>query len=414
MNHFYDLKDQLIKICTACFCKLDDHDIPKFDHKGCDIVICSLFGSKHHHNHFISENDSTLRHASRDWSTLDGSESNSSVQTALGPEIPFETVFRRDSSTTTATTSTGAENARSIAYSWEPPIILAKNNNTIMKEEQTQTIPSAIIVDVNKNEEAKRNFNQLISNAKEKHFGIAKAIQCNFPSIDLRQQQHQKLPSDSDNQQLQQQHVQHSIDVEEYQSRIKTTDKQSCEKCGDQLKSGEIGIVTPHGKDKEIFHQDCFRCSDCDKLLNDLLYFFKDSKYLCGRHFGDSHFPRCSACDELILTREYTEANGQAFHNDHFCCSRCDVPLGGMKYVQVENEQLCFECHNKYFSHRCNTCKKMIQPDETKLSHKGTFFHNKLDCFRCSTCNIPLVNRKFIFKHEKTFCSYECKTNFGV
>jgi hypothetical protein len=120
------------KICTACFCKLDDHDIPKHNHKDCDIVICSLFGSKHPHNNFVSENYSTLRHASRDWSTLDGSESNASVQTALGPEIPFQTIFRRDSTTTatSATTSIGAENARSVEYSWQPPVILAANNDT--------------------------------------------------------------------------------------------------------------------------------------------------------------------------------------------------------------------------------------------------------------------------------------------
>lgn len=71
-----------------------------------------------------------------------------------------------------------------------------------------------------------------------------------------QQQQHlvdhvenQHISSDSVKHQ-QQQHVQHSIDIEEYQSRTKTTAKQCCEKCGDKLKSGEIGIITPHGKDK--------------------------------------------------------------------------------------------------------------------------------------------------------------------
>lgn len=62
---------------------------------------------------------------------------------------------------------------------------------------------------------------------------------------------------------------------------------------------GEVAIFAEKaGKDK-CWHPNCFVCDTCDELLVDLIYFFKDGKIYCGRHYGELTRVRCAACDEV-------------------------------------------------------------------------------------------------------------------
>ena len=62
---------------------------------------------------------------------------------------------------------------------------------------------------------------------------------------------------------------------------------------------GEVAIFAEKaGKDK-CWHPNCFVCNTCDELLVDLIYFFKDGKIFCGRHYGELTRVRCGACDEV-------------------------------------------------------------------------------------------------------------------
>ncbi|KAE9555768.1 hypothetical protein FO519_000982 [Halicephalobus sp. NKZ332] len=418
------------KVCKACGCRIDSHDIPALEHKDCDIVICSLFGHWHpsggSNNNLSmklipqSTESDVLKAASRDWGTSDDSGSivsesflSSSSKTFTDEIDKVETKFKsfstsvegkeysmksslRDSFRRNSEDSSKADsvsNARSMDSAW----MNTGEFFPIVDSKETQT-GSLFTKDWNTSEEAQRNMREFVDETKKKHFGIAKAVQCNekdFPS-NLDQNSTKVIKEST------------FIDRSTEESTKETTN--SCRKCGCHLKCGETKIVTSHGD--EVFHKDCFRCSTCETLLTDLLYFFKNGDYLCGRHFGDANFPRCGGCDELILTREYTEADGKSWHNDHFCCSKCDEPLGGRKYVHLNGRQFCFECHAVLFGEFCSTCKRIIRPDEPRLSHKEYLWHNKLDCFRCANCNTPLVARKFVFKDGKTFCSFLCKNEF--
>ncbi|KAF6716454.1 LIM and cysteine-rich domains protein 1 [Oryzias melastigma] len=48
-----------------------------------------------------------------------------------------------------------------------------------------------------------------------------------------------------------------------------------------------------------LWHPTCFRCSECSQSLVDLVYFWSSQKLLCGRHYCQSVWPRCSGCDEV-------------------------------------------------------------------------------------------------------------------
>ena len=78
---------------------------------------------------------------------------------------------------------------------------------------------------------------------------------------------------------------------------------------------GDVAIFAEKaGKDK-CWHPNCFVCQTCEEMLVDLIYFFKDGKIYCGRHYGELTRVRCAACDEvrnllvrnlLIISKKYS------------------------------------------------------------------------------------------------------------
>ncbi|RCN32082.1 LIM domain protein [Ancylostoma caninum] len=72
-----------------------------------------------------------------------------------------------------------------------------------------------------------------------------------------------------------------------------------CKSCVKPIPVGDVGIKTDHGPKDDIWHPNCFRCAQCDQLLVDMLYFYYQGKYYCGRHFADQQYPRCAGCDEV-------------------------------------------------------------------------------------------------------------------
>ncbi|XP_038135569.1 LIM and cysteine-rich domains protein 1 [Cyprinodon tularosa] len=77
-----------------------------------------------------------------------------------------------------------------------------------------------------------------------------------------------------------------------------------------------------------LWHPTCFVCSVCGHGLVDLVYFWSNQKLLCGRHYCESVWPRCSGCDELIFCRSFRRAkDGRAWHPQHYSCWRCGQSL---------------------------------------------------------------------------------------
>ena len=64
--------------------------------------------------------------------------------------------------------------------------------------------------------------------------------------------------------------------------------------------------------------------------------------------------PACSCpLPQLILCREYTRAEDQDWHVNHFCCLRCDTGLGGKKYRPQDGQPFCLSCYEISFSTIC-------------------------------------------------------------
>uniref|UniRef100_A0AC35U7F8 Prickle-like protein 2 n=1 Tax=Rhabditophanes sp. KR3021 TaxID=114890 RepID=A0AC35U7F8_9BILA len=185
-----------------------------------------------------------------------------------------------------------------------------------------------------------------------------------------------------------------------------------CHNCNTHTTNSTVLVDTSQGPGKDLFHPNCFKCDTCEQLLVDLLYFFHDGKYYCGRHYGEKMYSRCFGCDELIFQREYTVAEEKEWHVEHFCCFGCDMALGGHKYCTKDEKPFCIPCYMNKFAKKCLTCNEKIAPDCQRLTHNGEHWHASASCFRCETCLTPLHGLPFMLMANKIFCSGNCKRKF--
>ncbi|XP_045699018.1 prickle-like protein 4 isoform X1 [Phyllostomus hastatus] len=124
----------------------------------------------------------------------------------------------------------------------------------------------------------------------------------------------------------------------------------TCEKCRETLRPGEYGVFAALAGERHCWHRACFACQACGQALINFIYFYHDGHLYCGRHHAELLRPRCPACDQLIFSRRCTEAEGQRWHENHFCCQDCAGPLGGGRYALQGGGPCCPSCFRSRYS----------------------------------------------------------------
>ncbi|KAI6224646.1 hypothetical protein M3Y95_00774800 [Aphelenchoides besseyi] len=187
----------------------------------------------------------------------------------------------------------------------------------------------------------------------------------------------------------------------------------TCRECRSSISHDSVGILPSktHANKTDIWHPGCFKCEQCHDLLADLLYFFKEGQYLCGRHFCEKTYERCAGCDELILDKQYTRAEDRSWHVQHFCCFGCDKHFMNEDYVSKQGQFYCLECYLQKFAKTCLGCGSKIGAPEPYVTHNELTWHKRPACFRCRKCG-KFLESKFLLKHQNTFCSDRCKKEF--
>ncbi|CAH0551531.1 unnamed protein product [Brassicogethes aeneus] len=181
-----------------------------------------------------------------------------------------------------------------------------------------------------------------------------------------------------------------------------------CEMCEETMSSGDICVFASRAGPNTCWHPACFTCSICRELLVDLIYFYKEGRLYCGRHHAETIKPRCSACDEIILADECTEAEGRAWHMKHFACSECERQLGGQRYIMRDGRPYCLHCFDAMFAEYCDSCGEPIGVDQGQMSHEGQHWHATESCFCCHTCHTSLLGRPFLPRRGAIYCSIAC------
>ncbi|KAK9875331.1 hypothetical protein WA026_007729 [Henosepilachna vigintioctopunctata] len=181
-----------------------------------------------------------------------------------------------------------------------------------------------------------------------------------------------------------------------------------CDGCDENVSAGDICVFASRAGPNTCWHPACFTCYVCNELLVDLIYFFKEGRLYCGRHHAETIKPRCSACDEIILADECTEAEGRAWHMKHFACSECERQLGGQRYIMREGRPYCLHCFDAMFAEYCDSCGEPIGVDQGQMSHEGQHWHATENCFCCHTCHSSLLGRSFLPRRGAIYCSIAC------
>ncbi|XP_069361529.1 protein espinas-like isoform X2 [Maniola hyperantus] len=181
-----------------------------------------------------------------------------------------------------------------------------------------------------------------------------------------------------------------------------------CDRCEESMSAGDMCVSAARAGPSARWHPACFVCSTCQELLVDLVYFWKDGRLFCGRHHAETLKPRCSACDEIILADECTEAEGRAWHMKHFACAECSKQLGGQRYIMREARPYCLPCFDNCFAEYCDACGEPIGVDQGQMSHEGQHWHATERCFACHTCRASLLGRPFLPRKGAIFCSIAC------
>ncbi|XP_052781758.1 testin-like isoform X2 [Mya arenaria] len=182
-----------------------------------------------------------------------------------------------------------------------------------------------------------------------------------------------------------------------------------CHRCDLTIDPKSFAMLTSRLGGTACFHTGCFTCATCRELLVDNIYFCRGGDIYCGRHYAELIYPRCSACDEIIFSREYTQAENQSWHVQHFCCWYCDTPLAGLRYIAQQNNPYCVQCFDRLYSKVCATCGRTITADSPGLSHGPNHWHACPHCFCCHCCHTSLINRQFLLKDGRLFCSTSCR-----
>lgn len=183
----------------------------------------------------------------------------------------------------------------------------------------------------------------------------------------------------------------------------------SCHRCKKNFE--DEAIVVGIDRSDALFHSSCFKCAGCNQNLADLVYFYHadTDEIYCGRDYAKIRgIPRCKACDELIFVKEYCLAENSTFHVKHFCCFECDTPLAGQDYVVEDAQPVCLPCFEKLKADKCNSCLKVIKPDEQGANLNGVHFHATDECFACKICRKPLLGSKLLLRNNSLYCSGAC------
>ncbi|TRY88987.1 hypothetical protein DNTS_021869 [Danionella cerebrum] len=181
-----------------------------------------------------------------------------------------------------------------------------------------------------------------------------------------------------------------------------------CHQCGNALVGGQLAVFAPRLGMGLCWHPQCFICSVCSELLVDLIYFSMEGKIYCGRHHAETFKPRCSHCDELIFAEECTEAEGRHWHMGHFCCSECQAPLGGQRYIMNQGQPHCCPCFQRLFGQTCQACGEHIGIDQGQMAYDGRHWHATEQCFSCVRCHQSLLGRPFLPRQGSIYCSRLC------
>jgi uncharacterized CHY-type Zn-finger protein len=156
---------------------------------------------------------------------------------------------------------------------------------------------------------------------------------------------------------------------------------------------------------RKKYHLDCFRCGQCHKILVDPEYYVHDSKPCCIKCYNERFAVQCSKCFNPISIGKLITFDSKKYHSDCFRCSQCRKLLTNEKDLRQHNSNpCCVECFNQRFAPRCSKCSRPITDRYTVF--KDRQYH--IDCFVCAKCHRIISSTEKFYKDQFGFVCLTC------
>jgi len=133
-----------------------------------------------------------------------------------------------------------------------------------------------------------------------------------------------------------------------------------------------------------------FKGGDCNEFEGD---------YYCGPHYAILLLKKCARCGKPCKGRSVT-ALGRTWHPDHFLCHICAVPLLESNFLANDELPYCQTHYIQLFGDNCAYCKEPIIKNCVKFLEKA--YHD--NHFFCGQCQVPLKSGKFTAWDSKALC----------
>lgn len=174
---------------------------------------------------------------------------------------------------------------------------------------------------------------------------------------------------------------------------VSTTLDSTCHTCCSKLESRN----SISNNKRQKYHVECLKCCHCNEEI-DYDYYNQNGKPLC-LNCKLINAKNCTICSQKVFGDSLTFDN-KLYHNNCFRCQQCMKLLKGRKLLlDKSGEPSCDECLSKH-KHNEKTCKSCIKPlSRTKSfckSFEGDYFHT--DCMKCTQCKIQISGTDKFFR----------------
>lgn len=172
-----------------------------------------------------------------------------------------------------------------------------------------------------------------------------------------------------------------------------------CEKCGQTIFNEEYVMHNEHN-----YHPDCFRCERCNKVISDRTFPVHNLKPYCLGCYSEYIAPTCTRCSKPITIREVLLFDEKYYHPHCFRCVQCDHIINDSKIYTHNYNPYCLQCYNTTITSHCTECLKPINEEES-IIFDGNSYH--ADCFRCNQC-YQVIKDSEIHKEKGKPCCIHC------
>lgn len=134
-----------------------------------------------------------------------------------------------------------------------------------------------------------------------------------------------------------------------------------CAGCGQPIKDKYIFAMGKH------WHPEHFKCDVCTKKLQEDNYYERDGLAYCVDDYLKLFAPKCHACYKPITTEYCVVALRHDWHPDCFRCKDCNCLLENRDFYEYEGEPYCEE---HYHARMCPDCMKLRRAENYFFSIK--------------------------------------------